>query len=308
MNRAVNYVAGVGYASIFGFSFLVTKGALAVLDPFELLFLRFAIAAAAMSLLIALGLVKVDFRGKPIKNLLLACLFQPLLYFSCETFGVRESASSTAGIVLGALPAAVAVLGTFMLKEKLSPLQGVSLFLSIAGVALIALLGGVTSGESGSPRGFLFLVGAVASAAFYNIYSRRSSSDWRPVETTYAMMLSGAAVFGAICLARGLASADGARAAGLVARALPVLPGIVYLGALSSVLAFFLINFTLSRIKASQSVVFSSLTTVISVAAGVVLRGEAFGVAQLVGSIMIVAGVWGTNAFASSRRAAGGRA
>jgi drug/metabolite transporter (DMT)-like permease len=305
MNRAANYAAGIGYATIFGFSFLVTKGALAALDPFELLFLRFAIAAAALSLLIALRLVKVDFRRKPIKNLLLACLFQPLLYFTCETFGVSESASSTAGIVLGALPAAVALLGSFMLKEKLKAAQAASLFLSVAGVALIALIGGVTSGESGSPRGFLFLVGAVASAAFYNIYSRRSSSFWRPVETTYAMMLSGAIVFGAICLARALAAGGEPAGPGLLARAAPVLPGIVYLGALSSVLAFFLINFTLSRIKASQAVVFSSLTTVISVAAGVVLRKEAFGAAQLVGSIMIIAGVWGTNAFAAREHGRG---
>ena len=307
MNRAINYAAGVGYASIFGFSFLVTKGALAVLDPFELLFLRFAIAAAILSLLAAARVIKVDFRGKPIKNLILACLFQPLLYFTSETFGVSESASSTAGIVLGALPAAVAVLGTFMLKERLSLLQGGSLFLSIAGVALIALLGGVAGGDSGSPRGFAFLVGAVASAAFYNIYSRRSSRVWTPVETTFAMMLSGALVFGLICLIRGLAGGGG-YAPGLARRALPVLPGLLYLGALSSVLAFFLINFTLSRLKASQSVVFSSLTTVISVAAGVVLRGEAFGPAQLAGSVMIVAGVWGTNAFAakSSARASAG--
>jgi drug/metabolite transporter (DMT)-like permease len=300
MNRAINYAAGVGYATIFGFSFLVTKGALAVLDPFELLFLRFAIAALILSLLAAARAIKVDFRGKPIKDLLLACLFQPLLYFTCETFGVSESASSTAGIVLGALPAAVAVLGTFMLKERLSPLQGLSLFMSIAGVALIALLGGVAGGESGSPRGFLFLVGAVASAAFYNIYSRRSSRVWSPVETTYAMMLSGAIVFGLICLVRGMAARGGFTAGpGMIARALPVLPGILYLGALSSVLAFFLINFTLSRLRASQSVVLSSLTTVIAVAAGVALRGEAFGPAQLAGSIMIVAGVWGTNAFAA---------
>jgi drug/metabolite transporter (DMT)-like permease len=257
-----------------------------------------------MSILVAARVVKVDFRGKPLKDILLACLFQPLLYFTCETFGVSESASSTAGIVLGALPAAVALLGTFMLKEKLSPLQGFSLLASIAGVALIAILGGARGGGSGSPRGFLFLLGAVASAAFYNIYSRRSSRVWSPIETTYAMMLSGAIVFGAICLLHGLSSGGAfaggkAAGAGILARARPVLPGIVYLGALSSVLAFFLINFTLSRLKASQSAVFTSLTTVIAVAAGVVLRGEPFGLAQLAGSIMIVAGVWGTNAFAA---------
>lgn len=320
MSGAVNYLAGLGYASVFGFSFLVTKGALDALDPFELLFLRFGLAALIMSLLAALGLVRLDLArklgrggaarergGRGIRDLALACIFQPILYFATETLGLAESASSAAGIVLGALPAAVAVLGIFMLKERLAARQALALGLSVAGVAVVILLGGGAGAEgaAGTPRGYLLLVGALLSATFFNIFSRKSSRVFGPVETTFAMMWTGALFFGAVAVARGLAAGTLLGPEGLAARALPAWPAILYLGALSSVLAFFLVNFTLSRLKASQSVVFANLTTVISVAAGVLLRGEPFGVAQAAGVVMIVLGVWGTNAPARGGKAAG---
>ena len=301
MKRYSNYLAGVGYALIFGFSFLVTKGALTALDPFELLALRFALATAIMGGLALARVIKLDFRGKPRRDLALACLFQPVLYFACETFGLAESASSTAGIVLGALPAAVAVLGAFMLKERLSARQAASLGLSVAGVALIVLRGAMAGGGGGgegSLRGLLLLLGAMASATFFNIYSRKSSRSYGPFETTFAMMLTGAVFFGAIALGRDAALGRLVGPEGLGARAATAWVGILYLGALSSVLAFFLVNFTLSRLMASQSVVFANLTTVTSVAAGVAIRGERFDLVQAAGALMIVLGVWGTNAAA----------
>ncbi len=305
MARPSDYLAGIGYASIFGLSFLVTKGSLAILAPFELLFLRFALAALILGALALFRVIKLDYRGKNLGNLALACLFQPFLYFIGETFGVRDSASSTAGLVLGVLPAVGTILGALMLGEAVGLLQGLFLGLSVLGVAVIALFGGAAGGAAGSPAGFAFLLGAVGSAALYNIFSRRSSRDFTPMETTFAMMWSGAILFGILALLGGAGAFEGSFARGtglgpdLLSRALRAGPGILYLGALSSVLAFFFINFTLSRLRVSQSIVFANLTTVISVVAGVFIRGETFGLAQLLGSALIVGGVWGTNAFAA---------
>ncbi len=291
------YAAGVGYAAIFGFSFLVTKNALGALDPFELLFLRFAVAALAMSALAALGVFELRFTGKRIRDLVLVCLLQPVIYFACETFGVRESATSTAAIILGALPAAVAVLGLLILKERLGRLQTICLGLSVSGMAVVALSAGSGGPASlGTPAGIAFLFGALASAAFFSVYSRRASRVFTPVETTFAMIWTGALVFGAVALVRGLNGGSPAGEAGLLARAVSAWEGIAYLGLLSSVLAFFCVNYSLSRLKASQSIVFSNLTTVVAIVAGVVFRGESFGLVQVVGTAMIVLGVWGTNA------------
>jgi len=300
MNRRAAYAAGVGYASIFGFSFLITKEALATLGAFELLALRFAVAAVIMTILLGLGLISVNYRGKPTRDLLVVCLLQPLLYFSCETLGVRESASSTAGLVLGALPATVAILGAVVLKETLSGRQSAFLAMAVAGVAVIVLFGGAVNGQAGSLRGLLFLLGAVASATFFNVLARRSSRSFSPVEMTYAMMWVGALCFGVVALVLGLADGGLAGPGGVLGRARSAWAGVLYLSLLSSVLGFFLVNLTLARLKASQSAVFANLTTVVAVAAGVFIRGEGFGIVQLLGSAMIVLGVWGTNA--DSRR------
>lgn len=298
MRKYANYLAGLGFACVFRFSFLVTKDALAAFRPFELLFLRFSLATALMGGLALARVIRLDFRGKERRQLALACLFQPVLYFTAETFGLAASATSTAGLVLGALPAAVAALGALMLKERLSRPQAASLGLSVLGVALIVLRGGAAESGEGSLAGLLLLLGALASAAFFNIYSRRASRAYTPVESTFAMMATGAVFFGVLALAEGFVRGG----SGLLERATPgAWVSVAYLGALSSVVAFFLVNFTLSRLKASQSAIFTNLTTVISVAAGVAFRGEAFGAIELAGSVLIVLGVWGMNALGGGK-------
>jgi len=293
-----NYLAGATWASVFGLSFLVTKAALEAFSPFELLFLRFALATAAILVLRLLGLVRLDFRGKPLGQLALVCIFQPVLYFSFETFGVRETATSTAGLILGALPAAVAALSAPLLGERLSPRRILGLALSVAGVALVVLGGGPGGGED-SFRGVAMIVLALASAAFYNVFSRKASATYAPVEVTFAMMASGAAVFGLLALVESLARPGPS----LLARASPAAWGAVaYLGILSSVLAFFLVNLTLARLEASRSAVFASLATLVSLAAGALLRGESVGPAKALGAAAIVAGLWATNSGGIRRR------
>jgi len=304
MNRTLSIAAGVGYATIFGVSFLVTKGALEVLDPMELIFVRFLLASGLMTLLALLGLIKIDYRGKGLATLLLTCLFQPILYFIFETYGVRESSTSTAGIILGALPALVALLGVFVLGEKTTPVQSLGLGLSIAGVGIVVLAGPASAGSGeGTLRGALFLIGSMLSAGFFNVLSRKASRAFSDFERTFAMMWAGAIFFGAILLVRSLSgwspgqitSAPMAAPLSLPARAGSVWFSIFYLGVLSSVVAFFLINYTLTKLKASQSAVFANLVTVITVFAGVLIRKETFDIGQALGAFVIILGVWTAN-------------
>lgn len=53
----------------------------------------------------------------------------------------------------------------------------------------------------------------------------------------------------------------------------------------------------LSKIEASRSAVFTNLTPIVAVIAGVVFRDEPFYWFQAVGGVMILIGVWGTNYF-----------
>jgi len=284
MKRYAPIFAGITYSTIFGFSFLASKEALKGLSPFELLFLRFSLATSIMLLLAAIGAIRVSYRGKPIGRLAFVCLLEPIAYFLCETFGIKECSTSTAGLMLGAIPVLVAFLAWPILNERPTWMRLLSLSVSLGGVGLIAL--NVGGGEN-TPLGVLLLFGAMISASLYNVFSRKSSRHFTPMETTFAMMVSGTATFGLLALFGDQPN--------LVQRAVPTLLPIAYLGGLSSVVAFFLVNYNLSRLRASQTSVFSNLSTAVSVAAGVFFLGERFGPPQVAGTLLILIGVWGAN-------------
>lgn len=294
MARLRNYLAGIGASVIFGFSFLFSKNALDTLQSHELLFLRFLTAALVMSALVLARIIKVDYRGKDLRPLLGTALLQPVLYFIIETEGLRHAESSTAGIILSAIPVTVTVMAAIMLKERLRPAQLATTLLSFSGVVLVVSFR--AAGKiGGSALGFLLLILSMLCAASFNIMSRKSSRSFKPAETTFFMMWFGAISFGLIFLVKTL-GAIGSGAPALFPRLTPpALSAVLYLGILSSVVAFLLVNFNLSKLKSPEAAVFANLTTIVSVMAGLAFRGESLLASDLVGAIMIIGGVWGTN-------------
>lgn len=296
-NGYLPYIAGLTFSLIFGLSFMFSKEALAHLDPFHLLGFRFLVAAGAMTVLAGLGVIKVNILSKPKGPLLLVALFQPALYFTFEITGINLTTSSQAGLMISLIPVAVAIFGAIFLKEIPGLKQLLFIFLSVSGVAVIVSFQGELA-SSGHLSGILLLLGAVISAGIYNIVSRSISVSFTPVEITFFMSYTGAVLFNII----GFVQFEGSMAAyvSLITRQ-EILAAIFYLGLLSTVVAFFMMNYTLSKLPASQAAVFANLTTVISILAGVFLRNEPFYPLQVVGAAMIILGVWGTNYFGIKR-------
>ncbi|MCX7695928.1 MAG: DMT family transporter [Caloramator sp.] len=293
MKKYLPYFAGVTMSLIFGFSFIFSKAALETLSTFELLFLRFTTATITMSLLILFGVVKVNLKDKNLKPLILVALWQPIIYFIMETKGLQYTTSSEAGVMMAFIPVLVAVLAAFLLDEKPSKLQWLFIVISVAGVLTI-VLGGGNLEAGGQLKGIIFLLSAVFSASMFNIYSRRASQNFTPYETTYFMMILGMIVFGILYLIQGIMAGN----INILSKInTQVSISIFYLGVLSSVFAFLLVNYSLSKLPASQSSVFANLTTVVSVIAGITIRGESFESYKLIGAVMIIIGVWGTNYF-----------
>ncbi len=291
--RLKPYLAGLGSSTIFGFSFFFTKQGLEVLDTFRLMAFRFSLAALVISLLVLLKVIPLNLRGKDFGPLLATALLQPILYFLFETFGVSLSTTSQAGMMIALIPIFVTVASAVFLKEKPTWGQLACIILSVSGVVFIILQQGM-GGEQLSWLGPLVLLGAVLSATGFNLLSRRSAGRFTPFEITFVMMWVGAIAFNMIALyVHTTAGNLGHYFAGITDGR--VLLALLYLGIVSSVVAFFLINYTLSQIPASQSAVFANLTTVISIAAGVLFRNEPFFWYHAMGATMILLGVWGTN-------------
>ena len=285
-------IAGVTVSVLFGLSFMFTRDALDILSPMQLLGFRFAMAALSLTFLRVVGLVRVNLRGKNLSSLLVVALFQPVLYFIFETIGVKLTSASEAGMMMGLIPVVVVLLEIPFFKSVPSLKQLMAVFLSVAGIFFIVIMkGNVELGYN--VWGTLALLGAVFSGGLYNIFSKKSTLAFTPVEITYIMMWVGAILFNGMEVVRHTASGT---LLGMFAPLwdIRILMAVLYLGVLSSVVAFFLMNFMLSKTRASQTATYINLTTVVAILGGVFFRGETFAWFQGVGALMVIAGVWGT--------------
>jgi drug/metabolite transporter (DMT)-like permease len=291
-------LAGLTFSVIFGFTFMFTKEGLEVISPFHLLGFRFALAAIIMSCLVLTGIIKINFKEKKLGALFLLATAQPGLYFIFETFGVNMTTSSEAGLMISLIPVVVTILAAIFLDEKPTQKQLFFIILSVAGVMFIELMKGTMNVKS-NYLGLLVIFGAVLMGGLYNILSRSLSLSFKPVEITFVMVWYGSILFNTIAFIR---KGGSIRAYLAPLTNIEVIIPIIYLSLFASVVAFFMMNYTLSKIQASQSAVFANLTTVVSILAGVLIRHEPFYWFQVVGAAMIIIGVWGTNYYGEIKK------
>lgn len=260
------------------------------MSPIELLANRFTLAAIFLFTLNLTGLVPVHYSLKKFIRILPLTLFQPMIYFLGETFGIQLTSASEAALVIALIPVAVTLLGGVFLHEQAGWRQWLLVLCSTTGVGMIVLAGSATN-FAVHIAGIATLMVAVVAAAIYNILSRHYSVSYSPLEITTAMMYAGAIFFNLLRLiafpAKGLYFQGFTRIETLIP--------LIYLGLLSSVGAFFLVNFMLNKMAAAKVAAFNNLTTVVSVAAGVIFRGEVLGPYHWIGGSLILIGVWGIN-------------
>ena len=71
---------------------------------------------------------------------------------------------------------------------------------------------------------------------------------------------------------------------------------VLYLSLLSSVVAFGMLNYSVTYLDAAKVTVFSNIIPVVSLVAGVLVLGEPFSAVYLVGVVLILLGVYKVNA------------
>ncbi len=281
---------------IFGFSYLFSKTALAVASPIVLVASRFLLATLIMSTLVLTGAVKVSFKGKGkyLRELLLLALFQPILYFIFETYGLSMCSTIFSSITFAFMPLMSVLFAFIILKERPTGLQ-----LVFCGVALIAVIGMAFLEQNGgqlSILGALLMIGARFCAVGFNIMSRKLSGVFTAFERTYAMMGLATVVFIIMALVMNIKTPE--------ALILPFtdtgyVVSVLYLGGLSSILAFLLTNMANNHLTLASATAFSNIITVVSVLSGIVILKEAYPpVPTALLCLCVIAGVWGVQRFA----------
>jgi drug/metabolite transporter (DMT)-like permease len=275
---------------IFGFSYLFSKMALNLTEPAILLGARFSVTFVALNLLVLTRVMKVNLRGKPIGAAILLGVIQPVFYFIFENYGLKYTTTSFTGMISAISPIFTAVLGALILKEKPNWKQWVFILISIVGVMMVSM--GGAGGQNTLP-GILCLVAAYLSGAVYTLLVRRYSRVFTAFELTYMMFMVGFVFF--TCWA--FAQFRG-HTMPLLAEALShgqFVVSALYLGVAASVFAYFLANYSISKLPVARAMIFGNVSTVVSVIAGVAFMGDPFGATQAAAFALILAGVWGVN-------------
>lgn len=274
--------------TIFGFSFLFTKTALNYAQPLVLVAERFVLAFIVLNLMLLTGKFKLNLKNKPIFKLVIMGLVQPVLYFVFETYGLKLCSSSYAGILIGLVPIFGLVLGKIMLDQDIKKIQVLFVAISIIGVILTSLGGDM----SASLLGTILLLLAVFSGTFYTVLSSEISNEFSPFERTYVMFLLGSVCFMMTALISTKLNLD------LFIKPfgnLTYVGSLLYLGVISSVLAFFSINYALSYVEVYINGILANFATLVSVLAGVLIMHDAFSFKQVIGIIFILVSVIGVS-------------
>jgi drug/metabolite transporter (DMT)-like permease len=284
---------------IFGSSYLFTDRLLQKLDLLDLLSMRFLLSSLLFLVLVGVGVLKVDFRGKDLRLLAVASLFEPVLSFAFETLGVAGTNSMTAGLLSAFSPAVVILLETIFLKEHTTISQKGMVLISIAGVVLISVVGSSGGGES-SLSGVLFMMLAILSSGLFLICSRRSSTQFTAVEITFFTTLMGGGIFNAVNVGRHIVR--GSLAGYFTPLKDPeVLLRLLFLAGVASIVGHLINNYGLSRLQASRVVALNGISPMTSVALGVLINHETFGWYHAVGGVLVLVGATGINLLAQRK-------
>lgn len=277
---------------IFGFSFMFSSIALSITSTMVLLCFRFTVAVITLTVVVAVNSLvgrirgkawfSFSLRGKPMGGLLLLGIVQPVLYLVFENSSIRYTSSAVTGTVLAVVPVICILADVFISRESVSKLQVVCAVACVAGVALVE-----TGGETRiSLLGFFCLLMTLVCDVGYYILSRRASRQFSPLEVTYVMFLMGMIVFVPAALIQGRG-----QMAELFLPAIQSAPfwgSVVFLGAVSSVGAYGLLNYANATLTNSEASLIGNIATVVSVLAGVLLLRDPFSPLQAIGVVVIL--------------------
>lgn len=228
------------------------------------------------------------FRSQPYrrgdwKPIVLMGLCEPGLYFLFETAAIKNTEAAQAGMIVAMLPLMVAVGAHFLLKEKVTPRTWAGFGVAVVGAALLSLLSSATENAPDPALGNFLEFMAMCCATGYTILLKKLSARYSPMFLTASQALLGCLFFLPLMFLPG--------------QRLPtefvLVPAmsIVYLGAASTLGAYGLYSYGVSKIPACQASAFVNLIPVATVIMARIVLDEVFSLGQYAASALVLGGV-----------------
>jgi drug/metabolite transporter (DMT)-like permease len=280
--RLVGILCGLGAASIWGGMYVVSKVVLEIIPPFLLVALRLILGALTLALVLLIrGFPKIP--RKQLLQVLGVGLVGYGVSLSLQFLGTKLSTAANGSLVTSATPAFVLLFAWILLKEQITPLRLVALFLATLGVVAVI-----------DPRsaqldpdlflGNVFLIGAAVTWALYSVLVRMATQNLDVIPFSLIAFLGGLPIVMP-------AGAWELETLGVGEISLGVVGGVLFLGIISTALAMVLWNNAFALVDASLASLTFFAQPVVGTVLGWLFLGERITPLFLLGGLLIGLGL-----------------
>ena len=264
----------------------LSKLLVAAFPVFLLAWLRFGIAAVAMA-----HWVRRRDGDRPLSPHDRVLLFWEsflgnFLFSICMLFGVMLTSAVAAGVVMAAIPAAVALLSRIFLGERVRPRVGAAIACAAIGIALLALAKNGPPEATGSATrwGYVLLLGAVLCEASYVVIGKRLTGNVSPRRISALINLWGLVLVTPLGLWQALRFDFATVTAGTWTL-------LLFYSIAASMITVWLWMQGLKHVPAPQAGVFTVMLPVSAALVGVLFLGEGFGPLHVLAFALSLAGL-----------------
>lgn len=262
----------------------LSKLLLAVFPVFLLAWLRFGMAAVAM-----VGWVRRRPGEAPLSRhdrilLFFESFFGNFLFSICMLFGVGLSSALAAGVIMAAIPAAVAILSRLFLKERIPPRVAAGIACAVGGIALVSLVAHGGEDKGSSLLGNLLLFGAVLCEGAYVVMGKKLAGNVSAKRISALVNLWGLALVTPLGLWQALSFDFSVVHAGSWSL-------LLFYSLAASMVTVWLWMTGLRHVPASSAGIFTVLLPVSAAVVGVVFLGERISATQAAAFGLAIAGV-----------------
>lgn len=286
----LTYASLVFTMLLWGGTFIAGRLLAGVVEPASAAFLRFAIASAALTILL---LIKERHFELPPRNcwlpLLLLGLTGVFFYNVCFFYGLQHLGAGRAALVIASTPLVITLSAALFLSEKLTLLKSSGVMTSLAGAIVVISNGHPLSLFSGSfGVGELSLLGCVFSWSAYTLIGRSVLKNITPLASVCY-----SSIIGTLLLLIPALTED-------LFQLLPTVTAtgwlsLSYLGIFGTAIGFSLYYAGINRIGSTGAGIFINLVPLFSILLSWLILDEFIKPVVLAGGVLILCGVTLTN-------------
>jgi drug/metabolite transporter (DMT)-like permease len=279
-------LALIGVCLIWGINFSVIKLSLVYFDPLAFNAVRFPLAALVLLLMLrANGPIPMP-RPEHYISIILLGILGNVIYQLLFIYGIEKTLAGNSSLILATVPVWTLILATILNKER----HGIAVWSGIT-ITLLGIFFVISGSEKhlalneSLPVGDLLVLLSAITWALYTVGSQNLAREYGALPVTAWTL----------CIATPIVSAAGLRS--LISMDLGNVPivswiGVAYAGVFALAISYYFWNYSLEKIGAPRTAAFSNLVPVFALSTALVLLGEIPSIAQIIGTGIILIGLW----------------